>query len=176
MMLTYIVCYLIVFYILFLHSTYQSTRACHACSCAHPCCCFCFCVTFCCCWWICRRCCESPLDIWAGGAGSKRCRTGDSDDSDDGEDAAVSAQLGARLSMNENIRRAKKTLGAEQETGEIRGEAARSCCRETERDVKPAQVERAAGGGCCDAAARRVDCVQAGAAGAHSRGLRGGRA
>ena len=35
----------------------------------------------------------------AGGAGSKRRRTGDSDDSDDGEDAAVSAQLGARLSM-----------------------------------------------------------------------------
>ena len=44
----------------------------------------------------------------AGGAGSKRRRTGDSDDSDDGEDAAVSAQLGARLSMNANIRRAKK--------------------------------------------------------------------
>ena len=39
-------------------------RACHACCCAHPCCCFCFCVTFCCCWWICRRCCEAPLDIW----------------------------------------------------------------------------------------------------------------
>jgi hypothetical protein len=44
----------------------------------------------------------------AGGAGSKRRRTGDSDDADDGEDAAVSAQLGARLSMNEGIRRAKK--------------------------------------------------------------------
>ena len=23
-----------------------------------------FCVAFCCCWWICRRCCEAPLDIW----------------------------------------------------------------------------------------------------------------
>jgi len=46
----------------------------------------------------------------AGGADSKRRRTGDSDDSDDGEDATVSAQLGARFSMNENIRRAKKRL------------------------------------------------------------------
>jgi len=44
----------------------------------------------------------------AGGAGSKRRRTGDSDDADDGEDTAVSARLGARLSMNECIRRAKK--------------------------------------------------------------------
>jgi len=44
----------------------------------------------------------------AGGAGSKRRRTGDSDDSDEGEDAAVSARLGARLSMNENLRRAKQ--------------------------------------------------------------------
>ena len=44
----------------------------------------------------------------AGAAGSKRRRTGDSDDADDGEDAGVSAQLGARLSMNEGIRRAKK--------------------------------------------------------------------
>jgi len=44
----------------------------------------------------------------AGGAGSKRRRTGDSDDADDREDAAVSAHLGARLSMNEGIRRAKK--------------------------------------------------------------------
>ena len=38
----------------------------------------------------------------------KRRRTGDSEDADDGEDAAVSARLGARLPMNEGIRRAKK--------------------------------------------------------------------
>jgi len=44
----------------------------------------------------------------AGGAGLKRRRTGNSDDADDDEDAAVSAQLGARLSMNEGIPRAKK--------------------------------------------------------------------
>jgi len=44
----------------------------------------------------------------AGGVGSKRRRTGDSDDANDGEDAAVSARLGARLSMNEGIRCAKK--------------------------------------------------------------------
>jgi len=44
----------------------------------------------------------------AGGGGSKRRRTGNSDDTDDGEDAVVSAQLGARLSMNEGIRCAKK--------------------------------------------------------------------
>jgi len=44
----------------------------------------------------------------AGGAGLKRRRTSDSDDADDGEDAAVSARLGARLSMNECIQRIKK--------------------------------------------------------------------
>ena len=52
---------------------------------------------------------EGPSAAAGGaGAGSKRRRTGDSDDADDGEDAAVFAQLGARLSMFENIRRAKK--------------------------------------------------------------------
>ena len=43
----------------------------------------------------------------AGGAGLKRRRTGNSDDANDGKDAAVSHQLGARLSMNEG-RCAKK--------------------------------------------------------------------
>ena len=57
----------------------------------------------------------------AGGAGSKRRRTGDRDDADDGEDDAVSAQLGARLSMNENIRRAKKLRAQSKRLGEIRG-------------------------------------------------------
>jgi len=53
--------------------------------------------------------CEGPSAA-AGGArvGLKRRRTGDSDDADDGEDAAVSALLGVRLAMNEGMRRAKR--------------------------------------------------------------------
>jgi len=112
----------------------------------------------------------------AGGAGSKSRRTGNNDDGDDGEDAAVSAGLGARLSMNECICRPKKRRAHRKRQTKAAAKLLDCAAEKTQRDVEPAQVERAAGGGCCDAAARRVDCVQAGAAGAHSRGVRGGRA